>query len=355
LEEPGFRHNNSFEIIGEECKAVRERVGLLDLSSFAKYDVTGKDARALLNRISANKMSPRTGGISLTHYLSPTGRISGESTITRLSDEHYYVLSGAVAEDRDFDTLNQGILDGEEVQVKNISDEYGVLVLAGPRSRELLAQLTDTDLGNENFRWLSGQEISVAGVQVRALRVNYVGELGWELHVPMADMLPVYDALWAAGQEFGIANFGTYAVNSMRMEKAYKGWGSELTNEITMVEADLMRFFAGKKEQFTGKDATLATLESDISEQIVYLEVDSEDCDIAGGEPVFADGIPVGVTTSGGYGHATQKSLGFAYVGPKYAKVGTRLLVELLGQQYKAVVIGDPVWDAGAIRSRADH
>jgi dimethylglycine dehydrogenase len=201
---------------------------------------------------------------------------------------------------------------------------------------------------------LTGKIISVAGIQVRALRVNYVGELGWELHVGMADLLHVYDALWAAGQEFNIANFGTYAVNSMRMEKAYKGWGSELTNEITMVEADLMRFFADKKDHFTGKEATLNVLENRIAEQIVYLEVDSGDCDIAGGEPVFADGNPVGVTTSGGYGHTTRKSLGFAYVATKYAQAGTQLSVELLGKQYRALVIRNPVWDPEAIRSRTD-
>jgi dimethylglycine dehydrogenase len=228
------------------------------------------------------------------------------------------------------------------------------LVLAGPRSRDVLRKLTDTDLSNQNFRWLTGQEITVAGIEVRALRVNYVGELGWELHVPMANLLQMYDALWAAGQEFDIRNFGTYAVNSMRMEKAYKGWGSELTNEITMVEADLMRFFANRKDDFTGKSATLDVLQGDISEQIVYMEVDSLDCDIAGGEPVFSDNTVVGVTTSGGYGHTTRKSLGFAYVDPKYAQAGTQLSVELLGKQYSAIVMGDPAWDPEAIRSRAD-
>ncbi len=351
-EEAGFEHNNVFEVVAGECEAVRERVGVLDLSSFAKYDVTGKDARTLLNRISANNISSRSGGISLSHYLSPTGRISGESTITRLSENHYYVLSGAVAEDRDFDTLQQGILKGEDVRIRNVSDDYGVLVLAGPRSRDVLKKLTDTDLGNPNFPWLSGQKIIVAGARVRALRVNYVGELGWELHTPMADLLHVYDALWAAGQEFEIANFGTYAVNSMRMEKAYKGWGSELTNEITMVEADLMRFFGSAKENFTGKEATLATLDRKIAEQVVYLEVDSKNCDIAGSEPVFSNGHPVGVTTSGGYGHSTHKSLGFAFVEPEHAKAGNVLSVELLGHQYSAVVLSEPVWDPGANRSR---
>ncbi len=353
-EQASFRHNNIFEIVAQECAAVRERVGLLDLSSFAKYEVTGKDAEAMLNRVSANKMSMRTGGITLTHYLSPAGRIGGESTITRLKDNYYYVLSGAAAEDRDLDTLKQGILDSEQVQVKNVSDDYGVLVLAGPRSRDVLQKLTDADLGNKRFRWLTGKEITVADVAVRALRVNYVGELGWELHCPMDDMLHLYDALWATGQPFDIANFGTYAVNSMRMEKAYKGWSTELSNEITMVEADLMRFFANSKDDFIGKEATLDVSEAGVSTQIAYLEVESTDSDIAGGEPVFADGLLVGVTTSGGYGHTTRKSLGFAYVEPEYARIGTQLSVELLGQAHKAVVIGDPVWDPEAIRSRAD-
>ncbi len=299
-EQPGFQRNNSFEVVAAECSAVRERVGLMDLSSFAKYDVKGKHAEALLNRIGANKVSTRTGGITLTHYLSDTGRINGESTITRLTDEHFYVLSSITAEDRDLDILTQGILPEEDVQIANVSDEYGVLVLAGPDARKVLLQLTDTDLSNQAFRWLTGKEIRVAGFAVRALRVNYVGELGWELHCPMNSILGLYDALWEAGQAYDIANFGSYAVNSLRMEKAYKGWGGELTNEINMIEAGLMRFFNPKKTDFIGKKATLAALDEPLKQQIVYLEVDASNCDIAHGEPVYADRKPIGVTTSGG-------------------------------------------------------
>jgi dimethylglycine dehydrogenase len=163
----------------------------------------------------------------------------------------------------------------------------------------------------------------------------------------------VYDALWEAGRAFGIVNFGTYAVNSMRMEKAYKGWGVELTNEITMVEADLMRFFSQKKGGFVGKAATNKVRDSEHATQIVYLEVDAADCDVAGNEPVFADGRPVGVTTSGAYGHYTEKSLGFAYVETAYAKIGTQLSIELLGESRNAIVIDQPVWDPKAERSRA--
>jgi len=351
-EQPGFRRNNSFEVVAAECKAVRERVGLMDLSSFAKYDVTGKDAETFLNRISANKIATRAGGITLTHYLSDKGRIQGESTITRLSDEHFYVLSGASAEDRDLDTLRQSVQDGEEVQISNISDDYGVLVLAGPQSRKVMEKLTDTALDNKHFPWLTGQEIKVAGFAARALRVNYVGELGWEIHCQMNDLPGLYDALWETGLDFGIANFGGYAVNSMRMEKAYKGWGSELTNEINMKEAGLMRFFGKNKDDFVGKQATLAALEQPMSGKIVYFEVDATDCDIAHSEPVFADGRPIGVTTSGAYGHITQKSLGFAFIETEFSAPGTQLTIDLLGESHPAVVLEDPVWDPSAKRSR---
>ncbi|MGI9310420.1 MAG: GcvT family protein [bacterium] len=364
VETIGFRHSNAMEVVAQECRAVRERVGVLDLSSFAKYEMRGADAEACLNRISANRMPTRDGGIALTHYLSAQGRIIGESTVTRLPDR-YYILSGAGAEDRDFDLLTQGARAGEDVSVANVTDDFGVLVVAGPKSRETLSALTDADLSNAAFRWLSAQEIVVASVPTRALRVNYVGELGWELHCPMARLADLYAAVHDAGQAHGIADFGTYAVDSLRLEKAYKGWGAELTNEITPVEADIERFFAEGKDDFIGKQATLAAranLTAPGVQKLVYLVVQPGDCDIAGGEPVFVNddsksrsrstGAPVGVTTSGGYGHHTATSLGFAYVETQHAAPGTELQVELLGDLRSATVTVEPVWDARNERPR---
>ena len=353
-EEVGFRHNNTMEVVAAECRAVRERVGVLDLSSFAKYDVTGRDAATFLNRISANRM-PAPGGIVLAHYLSHQGRIIGESTVTCLKDGHYYVLSGAGVEDRDLDALTHGVRDGEDVSITNITDAYGVLVVVGPKSRDTLAGLTDADLSNQSFRWLRAQEITVAGVPLRALRVNYVGELGWELHCPMERMLELYEAVWAAGAPHGIANFGAYAVNSLRMEKGYKGWGAELTNEITPVEAGIERFFADGKDDFVGKQATLAVRESGGTQRLVYFVVESGDSDVAGGEPLYAPGRdrPIGVTTSGGYGHITGKSLGFGYVETAFSAPGSELAVTLLGERRAATVTEDPVWDAKNERLRA--
>jgi dimethylglycine dehydrogenase len=352
-EDIGFRHNNTFEVIADECRAVRERVGVMELSTFAKYDVLGADAEKLLNRISANKMPKREGGITLTHYLAKNGRLNGESTITRLGEGHYYVLSGATSEDRDFSILRDGVNQGEDVTITNITNDWGVIVLAGPESRKVLTELTDVDLSNEGFKWLTGKIIEVAGVSVRALRVNYMGELGWELHCNMSDMCQVYQALWDAGQPFDIANFGTYAMNSLRMEKAYKGWGAELTNEITMVEADVMRFFREDKEDFNGKQATLEVDPDQVDFKLVYFNIEMGDNDVVGGEAVLDGDRTIGVTTSGGYGHYTGKSLGFAYVEPQYADPGSEFDVLLIEKTRKAVVLADPVWDPSASRSKA--
>jgi dimethylglycine dehydrogenase len=348
-----FRRNNVFDLVRDECLAVRERVGLLDLSGFAKYDVSGPDAGAFLNRICANRMPTKTGGVVLAHILSESGRIQAEMTVTRLSADQYYLLSAAAAELRDTDHLVQGKLDDEDVNIVNVTDERAVLVLAGPRSREVLAKLTDASLDNASFRWLSGREITVAGVTLRALRVNYVGELGWELHAPMDKMEDLYDAVWSAGEEFGIVNFGLYAVNSLRMEKAYRGWGAELTNEVTMLDSSMERFIKFDKNNFVGREATLRQRDEGLAMKLVYFEVEAGDSDVRGGEPIFDGEDCIGVTSSGGYGHYVQKSLGFGYVDPPNAEPGSRFDVVLLDQTCGATVLQRPVHDPADQRLRA--
>lgn len=352
-EEYDYRRNNVFEVVREECKAVRERVGILDLSGFAKYDVSGADAEKFLNRLCANRMPSKDGGIVLAHILSENGRILGEVTITRFAADRFYLLSAAGAELRDLDHLVQGCLDGEDVSITNVTDDRGVLVLAGPKARDVLAELTDADLSNDSFRWLTGQEINVAGKPVRALRVNYVGELGWELHPNMADLPAIYDAIWQAGTRHGIADFGLYAVNSLRLEKGYRGWGAELTNEVTMIDADMERFIKLDKDDFTGKAATLAQDDAERTLQLIYFEVDASDSDVRGNEPIFAGDKVVGLTTSGGYGHHCKKSLGFGYVTPDLAAPGNTLQVGLLEEMHQLSILKDPVHDPANQRLRA--
>jgi dimethylglycine dehydrogenase len=349
-----FRRSNWWNAVKEEALAVRERVGLMDLSTFSKYEVTGKDAYSFLERICANKIPAKDGGIILGHLLNANGFIESEITVTRLGPEHFYVLSAAVAQLHDLDQMNWRKREGEKVTITDVTDDYGVLVLAGPLSREVLAQCTKTDLSNASFRWLTGKTASVAGVDgVRLLRVNYVGELGWELHVPMREMPQVFDALMAAGKAHGIRLFGTYAMNSLRMEKAYRGWGSELTTEIDMIEASMERFLRLEKEDFIGKAPTLSNKQRGPRMKLVYMEVDNTDSDCMGNEPVYAGEKVVGVTTSGAFGHKTGKSLAFAYVPPEMALPGTAFEVLVLQERRKARIIPESIWDPANERLKA--
>jgi len=352
-EEKSFRRNNIFDVVAKECRSVRERVGILDLSSFTKHDVTGPDAESFLNRVLANRMSPRKGGLVLAHGLTDQGRIESEYSVTRLDDEHFYLLSAAAANIRNSDQLNHSKRDREQVIIKNITDDWGTLVLAGPRCRDLLSKITDADLGNKNFPWLTGKEIEVAGVLVRALRINYVGELGWELHMPIDQLENIYTLVLATGEEFGIADFGMYALSSLGKEKAYYSWGVELISEITMIEAGMERFVDFEKGDFIGRDALLRRQQEKLAWNIVYVEVVADDADVRGGEPVFDGDKVIGVTTSGAYGHSVQKSLAFVYVPPEYAAPGTTFDIEILGHRHLAKVLAEAAYDPQNKRLRS--
>ncbi len=350
-EDYGYGRNNVFEVVAAEVKAVHERVGVLDLTGFAKFDISGAGAEAFLNRICANRVPRKNGGIALVHMLSPGGRIQGELTVTRLDDDRFYALSAAAAELRDLDLLTQSLAPGEQVKIENVTEARGVLVLSGPRSRELLSRLTDAQLGNDAFPWLQAREITVAGQPVRALRVSYVGELGWELHAPVASLPALYDAAWEAGRRFGIANYGLYAVNSLRLEKAYKAWSAELTNELNMLEADMARFIRFDKPDFVGKAASLE--QTPRPYKIVYAEVAATDTDARGGEPVLAGDRCIGVITSGAYGHRVGKSLAFACVEPRFAAPGACFEIQIQGERRAATVLGAAAFDPDNLRMRS--
>jgi dimethylglycine dehydrogenase len=349
-EDYGYGRNNVFDVVAGEVAAVHERVALLDLTGFAKFEVSGAAAESFLNRVCANQVPRKTGGIALVHLLSPAGRIQGEMTVSRLADDRFYALSAAAAELRDLDLLRQSAKPGEAVRIENVTEDRGVLVLSGPRTRALLQPLTDADLGNEAFPWLRAREIHIAGVPVRALRVSYVGELGWELHAPIGTLPSLYDAIWEAGRKFGIANYGLYAVNSLRMEKGYKAWSSELTNELNMLEADMPRFIRFDKPEFTGKAATLAQAPRPL--RIVYAEVAAADADARGGEPVLIEDRCIGVVTSGAYGHRVKRSLAFACVPPEFAVPGARFDLLIQCERRAATVRGAAAFDPDNLRMR---
>ena len=353
-EDFSYKRSNWFDAVREEALAVRERVGLMDLSTFSKFDVKGRDAYAFLERICANKIPAKDGGIILGHLLNENGVIESEVTVTRLGAEHFYVLSAAVAQLHDKDQLEWRKRGSEQVEITDVTDSFGVLVLAGPKARDVLAACTAIDLTNASFRWLTGKVAEVSGVEnVRLMRVNYVGELGWELHVPMAEMPKVFDELLTVGKPYDLKLFGTYAMNSLRMEKSYRGWGSELTTEIDMFEASMERFIRMDKADFIGKAASLSKHQRGPRMKLVCLEVANTDSDCVGNEPVYIGDNIVGLTTSGGYGHAVKKSLAFAYVDPTMTLEGTKFDVLMLNERRAASVIAESIWDPTNARLKA--
>jgi dimethylglycine dehydrogenase len=345
--------SNWWDAVEHEALAVRQRVGLMDLSAFSKYEIAGPEAQAFLARICANRIPRRDGGIVLTHLLTPAGFIESELTVTRLAHDHYYVLSAAIAQTHDMDQLLLRKQPLERVSIVDVTDQLGVVLLAGPRAREVLSRATTLDVANSAFPWLTCKVAPVAGApNVRLLRINYVGELGWELHVPMSQMAHVFDALMMAGRRHDISLFGTYAMNSLRMEKAYRSWGAELTNEVTLVEADMERFVDLSKD-FVGKLGTLESQRHGPRTLLTYLEVDATDADCLGNEPVYCEDRLVGVTTGGAYGFAVRKSLAFAYVQPATVRAARDFEVMIRGEKRTARIVAQPAWDPNNERLRA--
>lgn len=344
-----FRRTVVDDMVAAEVKAVRERVGIMDVTAFTKVLVEGPDAYALLDRLTANRMPQKTGSITLTHMLNRRGRIELETTIVRMSDEKFYLVCAAFFEQRLLDYL-AAQQSGENVTFTALSSTWGALSLNGPKSRDVLATCTDARLDNTAFRWLSAQQIMIAGHKIWAFRMSYAGELGWELHMPFDAMSDVYTALCQAGETHGIADYGSFAMNVMRMEKGFKG-ASELTNEVTLAEADVLRFARTDKD-YLGRDMTL---NKDLRWVCGYLEIETDgDIDGHGGEAVTLNGTVVGSTASVVYGHSVGKILAFAYVKPHAAAPGAALEVVIHGKPRAARVLGEPAYDPQSLLPRAD-
>jgi len=266
----GWRRPGWWPAVREECRAVRERVAMMDLTAFAKFEVTGADAGSFLNRVTTGRIPGRDMRIALNYVLNPNGRIETEVTVTRLADDAYYVISGAMGESRDFDWLTQSITAGEQVTITDVSTNNGVLVLVGPHARDVLSTVADVDVSNHALPFLGATVMSIAGVEVLALRVGFTGARGWELHMALDQMEIVYDALWAAGESHGIADFGSHALNSLRIEKAYLT-RHELTHDIGPVQAGVDFFVKRDKGDFVGK-AALDTAPTGNPWKLVYLK-----------------------------------------------------------------------------------
>ncbi|MEM9098377.1 MAG: FAD-dependent oxidoreductase [Pseudomonadota bacterium] len=347
----GFNRTECHEMVARECKAVQEAAGIMDISAFTKIEVSGPGAADFLDGLIPNRLPSQVGRIALTHLLHDSGRIELEATIVRLSEDAFYLVCAAFFEQRLMDYLTFRAPD--HVVVTNLSLDWGALALNGPRSREILGACTDAPLDNTAFPWLRAQQIKVAGHMIWAFRMSYAGELGWEFHIPQAHLVEIYDTLMMAGEAIGLTDYGSFAMNAMRLEKAFKGAG-ELTNEVTLPEADVMRFVRMDKN-FTGKEATAEALAQPLRYVCAYLEVEADGIsDGHGGEAVMAGDRQIGLTSSIAYGHRVQKLLAFAFLHPDFIAAGTELEVIVMGQRRPARVLAEPAYDAASNLPRTD-
>lgn len=348
-----FRRAPWHEMVAHEVEVVRTRAGIMDISAFAKVEVAGPGAASLIDGLVPNRLPTRPGRIALTHLLGDNGRIELETTVARLADDRFYFTCAAFFEQRLIDYLTYRSNGAAGVSIVNRSDDWGALALNGPKSRDILGACSNAPLDNAAFPWLGVRQIEIEGRPMWAFRMSYAGELGWELHGPRKHLLSVYNALFDAGAPYGIADYGSFAMNAMRMEKMFKGAG-ELTNEVTLPEADVMRFVRLDKPDFVGKAATQSALAKPLPWICAYLEIEADgDSDGHGGEAVLAEGVCIGLTSSVAFGHGVQKLLAFAYLKPQYGEPGTKLEVMIMGEPRPAVVLGAPVYDPANKRPRA--
>ncbi len=345
MDDWSFRRTNYFEHVANECRAVRERAGLIDITSFSKFTVQGPGAEAWLDGMVANRLPQKIGRINLAHALTRKGGVRTEFTIMRDAPDRFYLISSGAAERHDHDLLLKRLPGDGSVAVENVTTAHGVLVLVGPRAREVLAKLTDADLSNAAFPWLSGQFIGLGLAQVRAMRINFVGALGWELHHPIEYQNHIFDALMAAGEEFGIAPVGMRAMDSLRIEKSYRMWGQDLTRDYTLLEAGLDRFVKLNKGDFVGRGALVRQQADGVPHRFVTLAVEATDTDPHGNEPIYQGEAMVGRATAGAYGHTIGQSLALAYVAPAAAAPGTALEIEILGERRAAKVVAESPHD----------
>jgi dimethylglycine dehydrogenase len=343
--------------VGAEVQAVRSGVGVMDLPGLTRFLIEGPGATAFLDRLLCSRL-PRLNRVALAYALNPQGRILSEFTLTRIRPESFYAMSAAAAEWHDEDVLSRSIPADGSIRIQRFTESADALVLAGPRARALLSQITTADLSNEAFPWLSARFIDVAGARVLALRVSYAGELGWELHADNQDMPRLYDAVLAAGSAHGLGHFGLYALDSLRIDKCYRGWKSDFDSSMSPFEASLDRFVDMAKLQFVGRESLATELERGIARRLVPLVLtDAGDADALTGSPIYKanelSSEATGFVTSGAWSYTFQRSIALGCVRADLAQPGTTLYIDILGERCAATVGREPLFDPENHRPRA--
>jgi dimethylglycine dehydrogenase len=323
-----------FAAVGEECLAVRDTVGICELPGFSRFHVSGAGAADWLNTLITGSL-PRIGRVALAYFADRKGRIVTEMSLARLDHDEFLLLTAASAEWHDRDWLLQHLPADGSIRIENLSEADNCLVVSGPQSRALLAGLCTADL---SLPWLSHQQSEIAGVAVRLMRVSYVGELGWEIHCPLADTVAVFEAVRDAGRPLGLRAFGMYAMDALRIEKGYRSWKQDLSTDYTVLEAGLERFVRFDKADFIGREALLKQHEQVPKQRCVTLTVDTGTCEAPYLAGVWHGERRVGLVTSGNYGYRVGQSIALAVIDRDCSAPGCELSVGIFGERRRAVV-----------------
>lgn len=337
--------------VREECEAVRDAAGILDLPGFSRFLLEGDGAAEWLRGFATGGI-PKIGRLGLIYVADKRGRILTEMSVIRVEEDKFFLISASTAEWHDFELIKSRIPEGATFTATNVTKVYMTQIFTGPKTREILAGITDADL---DLPWLSHQLAQIDGRIVRLVRVSFAGELGWEIHSKVEDTAHVYDVVMAAGQAHGLKPFGMYALDSLRLEKGYRAWKGDLSTDYSMFEGGLDRFIKlDKPQDFIGKAALQNELQQGRSKRFVTLIVEAGDCDAPYMSTIWHDGQVVGETTSGGWGYRVNKSIALGMVRTDLAEPGTALEVEIYGRRCNAVVQKDqPLWDRANERLRA--
>lgn len=347
-----FRFNNTFDVVAQEVEAVRDRVGIMEVSGFNRYEITGHGVHDWLDTIMCSRVPRKQGRVGLTYFLNEDGNVKGEATLANLGPDRVWYGSAAAAEQHDMDWLTGHLPDDGSITIKGLVDTHSILVVAGPKSRDLLqAAFADVDWSQDGFGWLSVQEIALAGHQAVAMAVSFSGELAWELHVPMEGLVACHAALTAAGKPFGLAHFGLHAVESMRIEKGYRHWKADLITEFNPMESGLERFVKMDK-QFVGKHGLETMIEAGPRRLFVSLELDADDAPAHPGDSIMSDGRVIGTVTSASWGYRMNKNLAMGFVDAGFAGIGQDLHVEVIGEPVPARVCEPCRYDPENLRVR---
>lgn len=347
---------NWFGPVGDEHRLVREAVGLFDQSSFAKYEMSGHGVVEALSWIGANRVDKPAGRLTYTQMLNTRGGIECDLTVARIADDRFYIVTGTGFRTHDLAWIRDHIPAGLDVRLTDVTEQFGTLSLMGPKARDVLAAVTDADVSNEAFPFGHVRILPIAGTEVRALRVTYVGELGWELHVPLAKTGEVFDALLAAGKPFGMRPVGYRALESLRLEKGYRAWGSDITPNDTPLEAGLGWAVKLKKDTpFIGRAALEAASSRPARKLLATFTTEREDVVLLGRETILRDGVFAGYLTSGGYGYTVGKPIGLGYVrnaegiSADYLRAGTYELV-VANERVAASLTLEPLYDPQGLK-----